>query len=276
MLNIILFGSTGMLGRYVHKVLLNCKHFNIICITRSDFDIVNDSWTNLNSIIAKNCNKNDVIINCAGIIPQKTSLTDYKTYIRVNTLFPHKLQEYSNYYNLKFIHITTDCVFDGSSSNYLESSLHTETNIYGISKSLGELENSCVIRTSIIGEELEHKKSLLEWIISNKNKTINGFENHYWNGVSCLTLANIIKQIIEKSIYWKGIKHIYSPDIFSKYKLCVLINNIYNLNININPIKTDKDCNKTLSSIYESIFIIENIEKQIIEQKAFNLTNIIV
>ena len=269
MKNIIIFGSTGMLGRYVYKVL--SKEYNVICINREDFDIVNDSWNKLQLLIETKSNEYDTIINCAGIIPQKTLQSDYKTYIRVNTLFPHKLQEFSTYYKLKFIHITTDCVFSGSSSNYLETSLHTETNIYGISKSLGELENSCVIRTSIIGEELQYKNSLLEWVISNKNKTINGFENHYWNGVSCLTLANIIKEIIDKSIYWKGIKHIYSPDSISKYELCILINNIYNLNITINPIKTETDCNKTIASIYKSEFIIDNIDKQIMAQKDFSL-----
>ena len=41
------------------------------------------------------------------------------------------------------------------------------------------------------------KKSLLEWVISKKNSTINGFINHFWNGVTCLTLSNIIKNIIK-------------------------------------------------------------------------------
>ena len=38
--------------------------------------------------------------------------------------------------------------------------------------------------------------SLIEWLKTNKNGTINGYENHFWNGVTCLTLANIIENII--------------------------------------------------------------------------------
>ena len=72
-------------------------------------------------------------------------------------------------------------------------------------KSLGEPENACIIRTSIIGQEETHKKSLLEWILLNKDKEINGYVNHLWNGVTCLTLANIIQNIIHDKLFWKGI-----------------------------------------------------------------------
>ena len=50
------------------------------------------------------------------------------------------------------IHVTTDCVFSGKDGNYNENSIHDETNDYGISKSLGELCDTTIIRTSIIGE----------------------------------------------------------------------------------------------------------------------------
>jgi dTDP-4-dehydrorhamnose reductase len=194
-MKILLFGSTGMLGRYVYQVLTDANKYNVICINRVEYDIEQDNWDKLNTII-KQLAVNDVIINCAGIIPQKTDQYDYKKYIRVNTLFPHKLNEYSNERNIKFIHITTDCVFDGSNGGYNEQDKHTANTLYGISKSLGEPEEATVIRTSIIGEEQYGKKSLIEWVISNKNKEINGFTNHYWNGVTCLTLAEIILKII--------------------------------------------------------------------------------
>ena len=257
---IYLFGSTGMLGTYIKKIL--SQKFNINCITRAQFDILNDKVQKLNKILI-NLNKNDVIINCAGIIPQKTSFQEYDKYIKINTLFPHKLQNIVEKHNAKFIHITTDCVFNGKKGDsYHENDTHTEKNIYGISKSLGEPENATVIRTSIIGEEINGKKSLLEWIKSNKYGTINGYDNHLWNGVTCLQLAYIINNIIEKKLFWKGIRHIYSPDIVSKYDLCIYINEIYNLNIIIKKFSTE-NINKTLKSIYQPLFKIPNIKTQI-------------
>ena len=265
-MKIVLFGATGMLGRYVLRFLN--KNYDVICILRDDYDIENDTWLKLKEILNIHLQKNDVVINCAGTIPQNYKNDNFKAFIRINTLFPHKLNEISKQIGYKFIHITTDCVFDGLKGNYLVNNIHTAKDIYGISKSLGEPEEATVIRTSIIGEELYNKKSLLEWVISNKNNKIFGFTNNFWNGVTCLTLAKIINNIIENETYWNGIKHIHSNEIISKYKLCEYINEIYNLNITIEPIEKEF---KDLSLISDNFFKIDNIYNQLIEQKNFNI-----
>ena len=258
---ILLFGSTGMLGRYVYQVLTDdADKYNVICINRADYDIRQDSWTKLNTII-KQLVANDVIINCAGIIPQKTDSSDYKSYIKVNSLFPHKLNEYAKERNIKFIHITTDCVFDGLKGNYNEQDKHTANTLYGISKSLGEPEEATVIRTSIIGEERYGKKSLIEWVISNKDREINGFTNHYWNGVTCLTLAEIIEKIIAENLFWKGVKHVFSPEVVTKYLLCKYISHIYGLNITIKPVNDSIQKNMTLCTNDEGESIMANIHQ---------------
>ena len=69
------------------------------------------------------------------------------------------------------IYITTDCVFNWKDGNY------DEINDYGLSKSLGELYKCAIIHTSIIDEEANNKRFLLEW-------------------VTCLQLAKIIDIII--------------------------------------------------------------------------------
>lgn len=271
---IILFGSTGMLGRYIYNVLKN--EYDIICISRIHFNITKGSWIELENIIKQKIinNKNNYIINCAGIIPQKTDINDYYSYIKINTLFPIILQNIAEKYECKMIHITTDCIYDGKKGKYLEGDECTEKNLYGISKSLGEPDRICCIRTSIIGEELFGKKSLLEWVKSNKNKIIDGYINYYWNGVTCLTLANIIKQIIDKNIYWCGTRHIFSPDTVSKYDLCYMINEIYDLNIKINKKNLDISINKSLDTWYKTdlnLFNIKRLKEQIQEQKDFIL-----
>ena len=263
-MKILLFGSTGMLGNYVFNILK--VNYDVICITRTEYDIVNDEWDKLKIIFENNLNENDIIINCAGIIPQKYNDENIRTYIKVNTIFPHKLNEFAKLYNIKFIHITTDCVYDGSNGNYIVGDLHSAKNIYGITKSLGEPHEATVIRTSIIGEELSGKKSLIEWVKSNKNGKINGFINHYWNGVTCFTLSNIIKKIIKENLFWNGVKHIHSPNIVTKYDLCCYINEIYNLNIEINKSEDVIKKNMTLLD-KEPIFKIDNIYNQIFEQK---------
>ena len=128
---IYIFGSTGMLGTYVTKRLSD--NFNIRCITRKEFDILNDKWVTLNKILS-GLNENDVIINCAGLIPQKTDDNEYSKYIKINTIFPHKLQEIVEKSNAKLIHISTNCVFDGKNGNYIENNIANDNTIYGITK----------------------------------------------------------------------------------------------------------------------------------------------
>ena len=54
---------------------------------------------------------------------------------------------------------STDCVFDGTKGNYLENNEPNSDDIYGKTKFLGEInyQNTCTIRTSIIGHEYYNK-----------------------------------------------------------------------------------------------------------------------
>ena len=262
-MKVYLFGSTGMLGNYVR--ILFQKDYNIECITRDIYDIGQDSWNKLDKLLHK-LEHGDVLVNCAGIIPQKINCKDYKKYISVNSLFPHMLQHIAEKYSAILIHITTDCVFDGKKgSAYNDTDFNTENNIYGVSKSLGEPENATVIRTSIIGEDVCSKRSLLEWVKSNKNGKINGYTNYFWNGCTCLSVVKYILTIIETKQYWKGIKYLHSRETISKHQLLHLINEIYHLNIEITPILLKTPINKSLSGMDN--IITTSLREQLIEQK---------
>lgn len=264
--NIILFGSTGMLGSYCLKILRN--DYNIVPITRKEYDIMDNNYDNLFNII--NSYTNSVIINCAGSIPQRET-NNTTEYFIINSLFPKMLDKIATQLNINFIHVSTNCVFNYEKGNCNELVMPNEIQPYGLSKLLGEPENACVIRTSIIGEEIVNKKSLLEWVISNKNGKICGYNNTLWNGCTCQTLVKFIKTVIDTDAYWKGIKHLHSSETISKHELVCMINEIYDLNITITPINLDNTVNKTLSSIYDNTVINKSIKEQIMEQKELDI-----
>lgn len=263
---IILFGSTGMLGSYCLYLLE--KNYKVILVTRKDYDIIENNYNKLFNIIKPY--NNSIIINCTNYNPNSVIDTKINCLI-INSLFPKMLDKIANILNIKYIHISTNGVFNYEIGNCNELVMPNEENMYGLSKFLGEPENACVIRTSIIGEEIIKKKSLLEWVISNKNGKINGYKNYLWNGCTCLELVKLIKTIIDTDTYWKGIRHLHSMEIISKYQLVCMINEIYNLNINIIPVELEKTINKTLSSIYDNMIISKSIKDQIIEQKNTDL-----
>ena len=69
---IIIFGSNGMLGRYIKKHLAEKTSLQIIPLTREDFNISTNSLSLLEEfLVNKNINTETCIINCIGLIPQK-------------------------------------------------------------------------------------------------------------------------------------------------------------------------------------------------------------
>lgn len=273
--DIVIFGSNGMLGSYVSTYFTQ-KNYNVINITRQHLDIITSEnllYDLEQLFINRNIHHNSVIINCIGLIPQ-TQITDSFHYFLINSVFPYHLSQLSFKYNSKLIHPTTDCVFSGKQGYYNEYNLKDEKNIYGLSKILGEnIPHTTIIRTSIIGEQTHHNYSLLQWLISNKNNTVNGYTNHLWNGITCLQFAKIIEYIIQYNMFWTGIRHIFSNETISKYQLLQIINDVYKLNITIHPTQTKDNIDKSLTTIHTQNLqhLIPSIQQQIEELYYYDL-----
>jgi dTDP-4-dehydrorhamnose reductase len=124
-----------------------------------------------------------------------------------------------------------------------------------------------VIRTSIIGEEIHKNASLIAWAKTQKGKSVNGFLNHDWNGVTTLEYAKVCQQVIEKGLYEIGLHHVHSPQSVNKFELLQIISDRFELELQINPYETANSCDRTLSSGKELInnVHISTIQKQIEE-----------
>lgn len=269
MKNILLLGSTGMLGQYIKKYFKQQNIFNIIPFSRNELDVENTSKEELQNIIKDN--EIDYIINCVGMIKPQIKKYSMASAIKVNSLFPFLLDDAVKNTKTTLIHITTDCVYSGcleKGKSYNEKYLHDVEDDYGLTKFLGEPQDSMVIRTSIIGEEVNQQRSLIEWFKSCKDGKANGFTNHYWNGVTCLQLSKIIHQLIHDNQLWVGKRHIYS-DIVDKFELLTLINNAFNLNVDISKVEGSQYCNRSLSSIYENVNKL-TLKQQLDELKKFS------
>ena len=188
----------------------------------------------------------DYVINSIGItIPfamENAALTFF-----INGALPHIL---ANIFGDRLIHITTDCVYNGKEGfPYDENSLKTPVDIYGLSKSLGEPQNCLTIRTSIIGKELESFTGLLEWFLHQPNKEVNGFTEHYWNGVTTKQFGKICDQIMsDRGRYPKtGVYHVFSTTV-SKYEMLQKFKKKYNLDVQVNEEKENK-LNRSLSTV---------------------------
>lgn len=265
-MRIFVFGQTGMLGRYVYS-FLKSEGLDVIGVSRNELNIVEADYNSIRDLLI--LNSGDVVINCAGLIKQRTE-TDKFDFIQVNAVFPHLLQKVCKEKDCRLIHITTDCVFSGLRGSYSELDDHDDIDIYGTTKSLGEPEQATVIRTSIIGEELRNFSSLLEWVKSNKDKEVLGYTNHIWNGITCLQFAKVCKYILNTEKVWRGVKHITSPNVINKFDLVNLISDVYDLNVKVMPYETEVKCDRSLISIREDVvFEMPELKDQLVEMKNF-------
>ncbi|PIZ00991.1 NAD-dependent dehydratase [bacterium (Candidatus Gribaldobacteria) CG_4_10_14_0_8_um_filter_33_9] len=245
---ILILGSTGMLGSMLTKYFCKLEKYEIYLSSRlKSFSYKNEiKFDPLISDIYS-LPFMDYYINAIGII-KPHMLSSLEDSIYINSIFPRKLANYCESINTNLLQITTDCCFSGREGNYNEDSLHDALDEYGKSKSLGEPKNCMVLRTSIIGPELHKNVSLISWVLQQNNKTINGFINHFWNGITTLQYAKICEEIIDKNLYTKDLFHIFSPNIVSKYELVRLISEKYKINATINPAEAHERIDRTLSS----------------------------
>ena len=100
----------------------------------------------------------DLVINCTGLVDVKRceEAKDLARYM--NAELPGVLSGICASRNIKFIHISTDQVFDGKKNTpYQESDSPAPTNQYGVTKLAGETntlkvnQRALVLRTNIVG-----------------------------------------------------------------------------------------------------------------------------
>ena len=246
-MKVLILGHKGMLGHMVHKYLStkdDCKLYttDLRWPTEEFKDFIFNFWY---------VQKGDYIINCIGAIHQRTDNFD------VNTDLPIWLDEsiHGGIRNCKIIHPGTDCEIDDDE--------------YGISKRkaaeylLEKGQWTKIIKTSIIGHELNTKASLLEWFLNTDEKEINGWSEYYWNGNTTLQWAKICYDLMND---WYNYYPLTIPgtDCISKYDLLNTMKDVYGKDITIN-----KHSTQSINKCTDFTLSTPSIDKQLKEMKEY-------
>jgi dTDP-4-dehydrorhamnose reductase len=171
------------------------------------------------------CAGQDWVVNAIGIIKpliNEQVPQEVRRAIVVNSLFPFRLAAAATMGNTRVIQIATDCVFSGRVGSYHEDAPHDALDVYGKTKSLGEVaaSNFLNLRCSIVGPELRGHRSLLDWLLSRPlGSKVQGFVNHRWNGVTTLQFARIVLGLIRSKSMLTGTQHVVPSDAVTKAEL---------------------------------------------------------
>jgi dTDP-4-dehydrorhamnose reductase len=181
-------------------------------------------------------NKPKVVVNCIGIVKQRNEAAKAVPSITVNALLPHQLAGLCDRWGGRLIHFSTDCVFSGKRGAYEEESFADADDLYGRTKFLGEVTTgrAITLRTSIIGRELAHRESLLEWFLGQNHKHISGYTHAMFSGVTTNYMARVVESLIKDHSNLAGLYQVTSAAL-SKYELLCLLRDAYRLDIEITP-----------------------------------------
>ncbi|NIJ19313.1 dTDP-4-dehydrorhamnose reductase [Sphingomonas naasensis] len=247
-MRILVLGATGMLGNAMARLLAEDADLEIIAATRSREaarhfsatlplrfigDVDAEAPDSLVRIFA--AAQPDVVVNCVGLVKQIEDSKSVMAAVPINTLLPHRLAELCKATGARLIHISTDCVFSGTAGNYRESDRPDASDVYGLSKYLGEVSapHAITLRTSIIGHELRGGLSLLEWFLG-QNGSVKGFTRAIFSGVPTAELARIVRVYVLPRLDLSGLYHVSAAPI-TKYELLRLIAAEYGKQIEIVP-----------------------------------------
>jgi dTDP-4-dehydrorhamnose reductase len=198
-MNILILGHKGMLGHMVVKYLSDRG----CAITTCNYKFPTHTFKEVVSQY-----KGDYIVNCIGAIPQRTK--DFS----INFELPIWLDINAT---CNVIHPGTDCEMDSDE--------------YGISKKIARdyIVNTGIrtkiLKTSIIGPEINSSASLLEWFLSQTGE-VYGYTKAMWNGNTTLEWAQQCHELLKK---WDSYKTetILQGECVSKFELLKMMNLVF-------------------------------------------------
>ncbi len=247
-----------MLGYALHRIM-DDRGLYVVGTTRQGHEkskwfsglnyIRNVSVENLESI------ENAIASSDANLVINTIALKNLSENVSIdkllltNSTFPRQLYKLTRTYNVKLIHISTDAVYSLNGAPFTEDHVPKPDNLYGITKYLGEIENTnaVTLRLSLIGCSPYGKGSLVDWFKLSKGQ-VDGFSDVLFSGLTVNELANfIIDYLIPNIEHVNGIYNLSTTSI-SKYELLMLIRDRFKLQeIDIMP-NSSRSSNRTLNS----------------------------
>lgn len=258
-LRVLILGGGGMLG---HRLLshLQVRHSVKVTLRRdrrayegvglfdasNTYDGVDVSSTDRMLEIVSDF-RPEAIVNAVGLVKQRPIAHESIPSLEVNALLPHRLALVAASAGARFLHFSTDCVFSGRGGNYSEADMPDPEDLYGRTKLLGEVAQAhCLtLRSSLIGQELDRKSSLVEWFLAQKGPVL-GYRRTVFSGFTTIEIARIVEMLLTKHPDAHGVWHVSSEPI-DKFSLLGLVKKHYRLGTEIVP-DDEVRCNRSLDS----------------------------
>ena len=234
-MKIALFGATGLLGWAVAQAILR-RRYELICFSQGGADDLKGvgSVASLSITDDEKLTRTlldewpDAVLNCAAISSPDAVSQSPQGSRAVNVESTARLAEISAHLGARFIHLSTDMVFDGTQSPYRSTDMPNPLCEYGRQKLEAEKrvlsvtdENLVVLRITLLnGNSPSASRSPHERIL---NALKNGmsptlFEDEIRQPCSSENVADALVELLERPNL-NGIFHWAGSETISRYEL---------------------------------------------------------
>ncbi len=246
MINIIVTGSNGQLGKEIRKIS-GSRDYRFFYMDIEELDL-RDRKGVINFFNQNNIN---VCINCAAYTAVDKAESEIELAMDINAGIVKTLALACSEQNAVLIHISTDYVFDGQNSvPYLEGDIPKPVNVYGKSKLEGELmadkihDKSIIIRTSWLYSMhgVNFLKTMLRLGREKKNLevVVDQIGSPTYAGDLAQTIIQLIQVVLDNQFNpsYFGTYHYTNEGIASWYDFAYEIFRIMNFPTKIEPVNS--------------------------------------
>jgi dTDP-4-dehydrorhamnose reductase len=177
----------------------------------------------------------DVIIHCAALTDVDLCEREPETAQKHNVELTKKLLTLADTLDTRFVHVSTDAVFDGKQSLYSETDETNPINVYGRTKLAAERAvqqaavDSVIVRTSIYGWNVNDGQSLAEWMLETlrTRAELPAFEDAYFSPIYTGDLSPRLLKLAFSDV--TGVVHVAGSQRCSKLEFAEILADIFDL-----------------------------------------------
>lgn len=248
---ILVTGGSGLLGsaialeaRWEHTVATT---YNRHPVSFSEVECIQIDLTEPQQYSRLREFEPDAIIHCAALTDVdecERRPTKARTY---NVEMARELAELADDIEARFVHISSDAVFDGTGGRYTETDDPNPINIYGETKLEAERAvkqtrpDTVVVRTNIYGWNVTAGQSLAEWMVSELENSaeLTAFEDVYISPIYTRDLADCLLELVDTE--FQGLLHVGGQQRCSKLEFAYELADIFSFDTDrITPISIDE------------------------------------
>ncbi len=239
-MRVLVTGASGLLG--INVALETARHHTVVGTVHSrpirtrTFTV---QTTDLLKVGAPQKSFDDArpdwVIHCAALANVDACERSPDLAQRLNGDLPGELAQIAARGGARFLHVSTDAVFDGRRGSYLETDVPNPLSVYAQTKLNGERAvaqanpDAIIARVNLFGWSPSGKRSLAEWFLNNLRAgvPIMGFTDVNFCPLLANHLAHMLIHMLEMGL--SGLYHVVSSECSSKFDFGMALARRFNL-----------------------------------------------